>query len=298
MVESVRAFNRAVTQRVGALDDRFLARGRPLGEARVLWEIGPEGSEVRLIRSRLGLDSGYLSRLLRSLEGARMITVETGGRDRRVRTVRLTRAGRRELATLNRRSDALARSILEPLTDDQRERLVAAMDEVRRLLAASAIEIGAVDPDRPEARHCPAEYFAELGRRFPGGFDVGSSRLPDPREMRALGGVFLVATLQGAPVGCGGLKLHADRTTEIKRMWVSPAVRGLGLGRRLLATLEQRAVEHGTRVIRLDTNGSLNQAIALYRSAGYRQVAAFNDEVHADHWFEKRINPKSADASA
>ena len=291
-VETVRAFNRAVTQRIGALDDRFLARGRPLGEARVLWEIGPEGCEVRQIRSRLGLDSGYVSRLLRSLEGAGLIAVEPGGHDRRVRTVHLTRTGRKELATLDRRSDAFARSILDALSHDQQERLVAAMEEVRRLLAATQIEIAPADPAGPEAGHCLTEYFCELGRRFPGGFDLGASRLPDPAEMRPPGGEFLIVTLSGEPIGCGGLKFHdddVDRTTEVKRMWVDPSVRGLGIGRRLLAALEQRAVEHGTRTIRLDTNGSLSEAIAMYRSAGYRQVAAFNDEVHADHWFEKEI---------
>ncbi len=78
MIAQVRRFNRTVTRRVGALDDRFLARGRPLGEARVLWEIGPGGCEVRTLRSRLGLDSGYLSRLLRSLEKEGLI--QGGGR--------------------------------------------------------------------------------------------------------------------------------------------------------------------------------------------------------------------------
>src|SRR5207237_9189947 len=89
MVARVRAFNRAVTQRVGALNDRYLARDRPLGEARVLWEIGEQGCEVRILRSRLDLDSGYLGRLLRSLEAAPLITVTASDRDRRVRTTRL-----------------------------------------------------------------------------------------------------------------------------------------------------------------------------------------------------------------
>src|SRR5690606_16800601 len=69
-VATARAFNRIVTQRIGALDAHYLARDRPLGESRLLWEIGPEGCDVRALRTRLGLDSGYLSRLLRSLEAA------------------------------------------------------------------------------------------------------------------------------------------------------------------------------------------------------------------------------------
>src|SRR3954462_5608355 len=111
-IDRVRRFNRTVTQRVGALNDRYLSRDRPLGEARVLWEIGREGCEVRALRSRLGLDSGHASRLLRSLEADGMVEVVPGASDRRVRTVRLTRAGLAERATLDERSDALAASLL------------------------------------------------------------------------------------------------------------------------------------------------------------------------------------------
>src|SRR5256885_2090570 len=119
MVEQVRRFNRTVTQRVGALDDRFAGRDRPLGEARVLWEIGADGAEVRALRARLGLDSGHLSRLLRSLEAAELVELTAGEQDRRVRVARLTRAGRGELAELDRRSDAIAASLLDPLTPTQ-----------------------------------------------------------------------------------------------------------------------------------------------------------------------------------
>src|SRR5215207_11364608 len=123
MVEQVRRFNRTVTQRVGALDDHFAGLDRPLGEARVLWEVGRGGCEVRSLRNRLGLDSGHLSRLLRSLEADGMVTVEPGGQDRRVRIARLTPAGLAELAELDRRSDEIAESLLAPLAPAQRERL-------------------------------------------------------------------------------------------------------------------------------------------------------------------------------
>src|SRR5947209_2308598 len=136
-VSQVRSFNRLITQRVGALDDRYLARSRPLGEARLLWEIGVEGCDVRKLRSRLDLDSGYLSRLLRSLEAAGLIRVEPNQDDKRVRTVRLTRAGRAERDLLEQRSDELARSLLEPLSEQRRQRLVAAMAEVERLLTGA-----------------------------------------------------------------------------------------------------------------------------------------------------------------
>src|SRR3954470_20635126 len=105
MIAQVRRFNRAVTQRVGALNDHYLARERPLGESRVLWEIGPDGRDVRALRAELGLDSGYLSRLLRSLERARLVAIRPNPDDQRVRTARLTRAGLAEWKLLGRLSD-------------------------------------------------------------------------------------------------------------------------------------------------------------------------------------------------
>src|SRR4051812_21246890 len=133
-IEQVRRFNRTVTRRVGALSDRFLARDRPLGASRLLWEIGTDGCEVRAIRARLGLDSGQLSRLLRGLEADGLVRVEPDTSDRRVRVAQLTRRGRSERSLLDRRSDDLARSILAPLDPDRREELVAAMATVERLL--------------------------------------------------------------------------------------------------------------------------------------------------------------------
>jgi DNA-binding MarR family transcriptional regulator/N-acetylglutamate synthase-like GNAT family acetyltransferase len=289
VVGQVRQFNRVVTQRVGALDDHYLARDRPLGEARVLWEIGEDGCDVRRLRSVLTLDSGYLSRILRSLEADRLVTVGRNDDDRRVRTARLTAAGSRERAVLDRRSDALARSFLEPLTGAQRERLVVAMGEVERLLTAALVDVDALDPAHRDARYCLSEYFAELDRRFPGGFDPALSRSADLDELRPPAGLFVVASLRAEPIGCGALRFQGDEPTELKRMWVAGSVRGLGVGRRLLAELEHRAAAHGSRTVRLDTNETLVEAIAMYRSTGYDEVDAFNDEPYAHHWFEKQL---------
>jgi DNA-binding MarR family transcriptional regulator/GNAT superfamily N-acetyltransferase len=287
MIEQVRRFNRAVTQRAGALEDTFLARGRPLGQARVLWEIGPDGRDVRDLRARLGLDSGYLSRLLRALEQEGMITVGASEADGRRRTARLTVAGETERAEYDRRSDDAAASMLGPLSGRQRERLVTAMAEVERLLAASAVEIGVRDPADPDARRCLRAYVGELAARLDGGFDPDLSISAADHEMTPPAGLFLVAVLYGEPVGCGALKFHPGAPAEVKRMWVASPARGLGLGRRLLAELEAQAAGHGVRVLRLETNRTLAEAIALYRAAGYREVAAFNDEPYAHHWFEK-----------
>jgi ribosomal protein S18 acetylase RimI-like enzyme len=107
--------------------------------------------------------------------------------------------------------------------------------------------------------------------------------------MRPPAGVFLIATVRGDPIGCGALKFHGDEPTELKRMWVAPTARGLGVGRRLLRELERRAFGHGGNTVRLETNRALTEAIAMYRAAGYREVDAFNDEPYADHWFEKHL---------
>jgi ribosomal protein S18 acetylase RimI-like enzyme len=99
-----------------------------------------------------------------------------------------------------------------------------------------------------------------------------------------------VATLRSEPIGCGALKFHTNEPTELKRMWVDPSARGLGIGRRLLSELEAEAKGRGSRMVRLETNKSLTEAIALYRSSGYLEVQPFNDEVYADHWFQKRLS--------
>src|SRR5919198_3747801 len=175
MVGQVRRFNRVVTQRVGALNDHFLGRDRPLGAARLLWEIGPDGRDVRSLRAQLGLDSGYLSRLLRSLEADGLISVESDEADKRVRVARPTLVGAAERQALDERSDEMAATLLEPLSPAQRARLVAAMADVERLLLAGMVEIVETDPADPDARYCMASYAAELDARFEHGFDMGRS---------------------------------------------------------------------------------------------------------------------------
>jgi ribosomal protein S18 acetylase RimI-like enzyme len=152
------------------------------------------------------------------------------------------------------------------------------------------IDIAVTDPGDPAARECLAAYFTELGQRFESGFDPALSIPAEDAELMPPAGLLLVATAGGKPAGCGALKFHPDDgIAEVKRMWVSPAARGLGLGRRLLAELETQAARHGVRLLRLETNRSLTEAIAMYRTAGYREVAAFNDETYAHHWFEKPL---------
>ena len=276
-------------QRMAQLDDRGLARHRPLAEARLLYEIGPDGCEVRTLRTRLGLDSDRASHLLSALKADGMVELVAGGLDRRVRTARLTPAGLAERKAIVEASDALAESFLRQLNARQQKRLVDAMADVERLLTAAMVDMRPVDPVHPDARHCVRAYVAELNRRSESGYDPSKGVSAEPQELRPPAGVFLVASLHQEPVGCGAVKHHKDAPSEIKRMWVAESVRGLGLGRRLLERLETEVIRSGATAARLETNGALTEAIGLYRAAGYREVPAFNDEPFAHHWFEKTL---------
>ena len=292
-IQQVRRFNRVVTQHVGALEDSYLRRGRPLGEARLLHEIGPDGIDVRALRDRLKLDSGYVSRLLRSLEAQGLVKTHRRTGDARVRRVVLTPKGRTERATYDSLSDELAASFLSPLDPVQRDRLVNAMAEVERLLRAGAVELRLERPDSAAARSCLEQYFRELAERFEIGFDPARSNPATIEEMTPPAGFFIVAWLDGHPVGCGALKAGDGITGEIKRMWTSPSARGLGIARKMLRSLEEKARDAGLEWLQLETNRTLTEAQALYRQEGYREVTPFNSEPYAHHWFEKRLGSNS-----
>lgn len=290
-IRQVRSFNRTVAERIGALDDRFLQMDRPLGEARLIWEIGAGGAEVRELRARLGIDSGYLSRVLRALERQGLVEVRPDESDRRVRRARLTDSGAAEWRELDRRSDALAAGILDALSERQRAELTAAMARVQSLLEASMVAFAVEDPDTSDARWCLAQYHAELTLRFENGFDPSLATPALPEQLRPPRGMLLIARLRGRPVGCAALKLHHPEPAELKKVWIAPQVRGMGVGRRLLAEIERLARDAGAAVLRLDTNRALTEAISLYRRAGYTEVRRFNTEPYAHHWFEKRLQP-------
>ncbi|QQO21455.1 MarR family transcriptional regulator [Bradyrhizobium diazoefficiens] len=286
-VARVRRFNRAVTSAVGALDTSFLGRSRPLGAARVLNAIGHGRSDVAEIRDYLGLDSGLMSRLLRSLEDEGLVETEAHQDDARRRVAKLTRTGRREFAAYEALSNAQAEGFLAQ--HSQREALLAAMDLIASTLTRERIALREMDPRSEEARHCLGEYYAELGRRFEQGFDVSLSRDPDAKDMRRPRGTFIVAISDTLPIGCVGLKGTDHGYAEVKRLWVAPAARGLRLGRRLMDTVESAARELGIALLRLDTNSALPEAGRLYRTTGWREISRYNDDPYPDLFFEKRL---------
>jgi DNA-binding MarR family transcriptional regulator/GNAT superfamily N-acetyltransferase len=286
-VARVRRFNRAVTSEVGALDTSFLGRGRPLGAARVLNAIGHGRSDVAELRDNLGLDSGLMSRLLRSLEDEGLIETTAHVDDARRRVATLTRSGRREFSAYEALSNAQAGSFLA--RHAQPEALLAAMDLIASALGRNRAELNEIDPREPAARYCLTEYYAELGRRFKQGFDVTLSRDPDAKDMVRPRGTFIMAMSDGLPIGCVGLKGNGGDSGEIKRLWVAPSARGLGLGKRLMTAAERAARELSIAVLRLDTNSALPEAGQLYRSSGWREIPRFNDDPYPDLFFEKRL---------
>jgi DNA-binding MarR family transcriptional regulator/GNAT superfamily N-acetyltransferase len=287
-ISTVRRFSRTVSQRMGVLNADYLGSGLPLAEARLLFEIGEAGSTVRELRLRLGFDAGYVSRLLRALEAGGLVLMQPDEADARVRRVALTEKGRAEWITLDERTDTLVQSLLTTLGEKQRTKLVAAMAEVERLLRASALTVEIADPASPEARACIDAYFSELQQRFEGGFDPAQTVSAAPEELIPPAGYFLIARLDGEAVGCAGLKIKGD-TGEIKRMWVSPSARGLGIAQRLLDATQQQAKEAGVVRLQLDTNRRLTEARSLYERNGYKEIPAYNDNSYADHWFEKHL---------
>lgn len=152
------------------------------------------------------------------------------------------------------------------------------------------VRIEPTDPEDPDAQYCLSQYVSELGARFEGGFDPDRSIPAAPEDLSAPRGLLLCARLDGVPIGCGAVKFHGGQPAEIKRMWVAPQARGMGVAQRILRQLEVAARDHGAPATRLETNRALTEAIALYRAYGYREVPAFSDEPYAHHWFEKNLS--------
>jgi DNA-binding MarR family transcriptional regulator/GNAT superfamily N-acetyltransferase len=286
-ISRVRRFNRVVTCEVGALDTSFLGRGRPLGAARVLNAIGQGQADVASIREYLGLDSGLMSRLLRGLEDEGLIETVSNRQDARRRIARLTEAGRSEFQAYEALSNAQAEIFLA--RHSRPEELLHAMDLVASVLGRSRIVVEEMDPRHSDARFCLSEYYAELARRFENGFEVSLSRDPDAVDMIRPRGAFLVAMSDSLPIGCVGLKGTGSEIAEIKRLWVAPSARGLGLARRLMTAAEGVARELSINILRLDTNSTLAEAQQLYRNTGWSEIDRFNDDPYPDTFFEKHL---------
>lgn len=296
VVDTLRRFNRTYTQRVGVLEESHLGTGRTLGASRLLFEVDrAAGSTVAELRDLLGLDSGYVARLLRVLEADGLVATTPDPADRRRRRVVLTDAGRAARDDLDQRSEDLAARLVAPLTPRQQERLTEALATAELLVRAATVELREVDPGDPTlvraARAALERYVAEVAARLSGGFAPTGLDAVEP------GSTWLVATSEGRPAAYGGIRpldlpagVAGDGpAVEVKRMWVDHAWRGAGLGGRMLRHLEDLARAQGVTRVALDTNSALDEAVALYDRAGYARVERYNDNADAELFFAKRL---------
>ncbi|PSL18125.1 helix-turn-helix domain-containing GNAT family N-acetyltransferase [Shimia abyssi] len=283
----VRRFNRAITRETGALNQSFLGRGRALGLARVIHAIGTVGQDLERIREYLGLDKTLLSRYLRTLSDEGLLIVQQDAKDGRRRKATLTRYGEIEFEAYEKLSEDSARGML--LRCPEPEELLNAMDTIANALTHESLTILQISSAADDALNCLQAYYSELSERLDTGFDVNLSADPDAADLTPPRGSFLVAYLDGLPVGCVGVKGTDKGYGEIKRLWVSKTARGLGLAKRLMDKAEKEARALGMKTLRLDTNSALPEAVKLYRSTGWQEIDRFNDDPYPDVFFEKHL---------
>ncbi len=287
-IARLRRFNRAVTREVGALDHSYLGRGRPLGAARVLQLITSQGTDIADIRARLALDSGLLSRLLRSLEAERLIRLVTDPADRRRRTAQLTPAGEAEMQAYNAIGYARAAETLSR-AGNRTQALIDAMDLIATTLLRDQMELRDADATDLAAIACLDAYYHLLTEKIPSlTRDMLTLPLADPEAYRAPHGGFLIAWSDDLPIGTVSLRRLDASTAEVKRLWVDPSARGQGLARHLMHAIEDRAKSLGYTQLKLDTNAALVEAITLYRRDGWHDIPAYTS-FPATLWLGKTL---------
>lgn len=287
-IARLRRFNRVITREIGALDTSYLGRGRPLSVARILHMIRPQGTDVGVIRQTLGFDSGLLSRLLRTLEEEGLILVSPDPADRRCRIARLTEAGQAEWRIYEELGHAKARQVFDRAGNRQ-QALIDAMDLIATVLLRDEVDIRDADPDSDAALTCVGAYYRLLAETVPGTRpDMFTLPLSDAANYRPPLGAFLIAWSDDLPIGCVSLRPLEPAVAEVKRLWVDPIARGQGLGRRLMRAIESRARDLGHDRLRLDSNTVLAEAIALYRSDGWQEIAPYTG-FPANIWMAKRL---------
>ncbi|WP_030508937.1 helix-turn-helix domain-containing GNAT family N-acetyltransferase [Microbispora rosea] len=279
IVPEVRAFNRFYTSVIGVLGAGMHDTSYSLTEARVLFELGTRGAaDTADIRAMLGLDPGYLSRILARFEGDGLVSRERSAEDARRQVVRLTPKGRDTFAVLDRRSAAEIETLLAKLTDPERRRLVSAMGAVRSLLEpAERREPYVIRPPRAGDlgwvvhRH-GVLYSEEYG--WGAAFEALVARIVaeyvedhDPRGEAAW-----IAEVHGEPVGCIFCVRKDETTAQLRLLLVESSARGMGIGGRLVDECLRFAASAGYRRIVLWTRDVLVSARRIYQAAGFELV--------------------------
>ena len=279
-VAAVRRFTRCYTRVIGVLQEGLLASRFTLAEARVLYELAQRDdlTTTELVRE-LGLDLGYLSRILQRFERDGLLAREPLPADRRQIRLSLTKAGHAAFAPLDARSREEVGALLARLPDPAQGSLVTAMQRIEALLGASQPTPWLLRQHRPGdigwvvARH-GALYAGEYG--FDARFEALVARVAgeflaqhDPRRERCW-----IAERDGVNVGSVFLVRKSDDEAKLRLLLVEPAARGLGIGRRLTAECIAFARETGYHRVTLWTNEVLTPARSIYQQAGFRLVAS------------------------
>lgn len=282
-VAGLRRFNRFYTQKIGVLEEGLLRSPFSLTEARVLYETAhSEQPTAAQLGRRLGLDRGYLSRILRGFERRGLISRTPSPDDRRLGLLALTAAGRTAFAELDARSQAETGALLASLGETEQTRLVAAAGAIERLLAAPAGEAGGgwlLRPHRPGdlgwvvSRH-GALYAQEYGwdMRFEALVaEIAAKFLNscDPRRERCW-----IAERDGEAVGSVMLVAQSATVAKLRLLLVEPRARGHGIGARLVEECLRFAGTEGYQRMTLWTNSVLTAARRLYERAGFRLTDA------------------------
>lgn len=281
-LESLRLFNRFYTRKIGVLNSRLLDSPFSLTEARVLYELAHRPDiTASVLCHDLGLDPGYLSRMLSRFAHQQLVKRIRSATDARQHHLQLTTKGRARFADLDRRSSAQAAELIGHLSPANEAQLITHLDAIRHLLAAPAENKSAVTLRPPKAgelgwvvsRH-GALYAHEYG--WNAEFEGLVARIVgefvehfDPRRERCW-----IAELDGHPVGCVFLVKQSDTIGKLRLLLVEPSARGRGVGAQLVSACVQFAREAGYRKIVLWTNSVLTAARHIYERAGFRLVAA------------------------
>ncbi len=285
-VAAVRAFNRLYPLKVGLLSPGYLHSPFSITEARVIHEIATHpGTEVVHLRSELGLDAGYLSRILNRFEEEGLIKRGRSTADRRRQLAELTAKGGRTFASLDRRSGAEIGDVLRAYSDEQQRRLVEAMGSIRRILGEPLeerpVEIREIRPGDHGwvlERHAHL-YDDDLG--WPPEFEALVARIVadylsdhDPKLERGW-----VGELDGERAGAAYCLRKSDDVAQLRLLFVEDWARGLGVGRKLVDRCIRFARSKGYERMVLWTNSSLTSARRIYDAAGFTQTSEAPNEV-------------------
>ncbi|MEV4618593.1 helix-turn-helix domain-containing GNAT family N-acetyltransferase [Asanoa sp. NPDC049573] len=273
-VARVRAFNRFYTRVIGVLGEGLRDTSYSLSEARVLLELAQaDAVEVVDLRRGLGLDAGYLSRVLSRFEADGLLALSRSAVDGRRQVVALTEAGRAAARDIDERSRTEVGTLLRPLEEGQRRRLLGAMDAIQEVLGPAprsslvvlrppaAGDLGWIVRRHGElyaAAHGWDARFEAYVARILGAFAAG------PRE------ALWIADIDGAPVGSIMCARDDDETARLRILLVEPAVRGIGLGRRLVDECLRFARQAGYRRIVLSAYDAMAEARRIYERVGFR----------------------------